>query len=207
MRQAERVDRVDLKKLIASYRAPRGRFEIVEVPPLQYLMLDGHGDPNTSTEYTAALEALYPLAYRLKFLSKRALGRDYTVMPLEGLWWADDMRAFTDARDKTQWHWTMMILQPEWIEQGHLDEVRAGVAASAADRVRLEAFDEGLCVQTLHVGPYDDEGPVLARLHDEFVPAEGLRLRGRHHEISLGDPRRTAPERLRTVLRQPVARG
>jgi hypothetical protein len=196
--------KTDFKKEIAAYSAPRGRFELVEVPSLQYLMIDGHGDPNASGEYADALGALYP-AYKLKFLSKRELDLDYVVMPLEGLWWAEDMDAFTVARDKSQWDWTMMIMVPDHLGAEHVERARAAAGdVPAIDRIRLERLEEGLCVQTLHVGSYDDEAPTLAAMHDEFLPAEGLRMTGKHHEIYLGDPRRTAPEKLRTILRQPV---
>ncbi|MBC9226889.1 hypothetical protein GL325_11165 [Aeromicrobium sp. 636] len=200
--------KLDVKKQIATYRAPRGRFEIVTVPPQTFLMVDGHGDPNSDPRYEQALGSLYPVAYALKFLSKTELDLDYVVPPLEGLWWSDDPAAFTSARDKSRWSWTMMILAPDWITDYHLDRACSSVAAKGGapllDEVRLESLDEGRCVQTLHVGPYDAEGPVLAAMHDEFIPAHGLRMTGRHHEIYLGDPRRTAPERLRTILRQPV---
>ena len=203
--------KTDLKREIPTYAARRGRFDVVTVPPLRYLMVDGHGDPNTAPAYRHALTSLYPLAYTLKFLSKNELGRDYGVVPLEALWWADDLATFTTARDKSRWDWTLMILTPDWITDEHVEAARAKVAAKGeapvVDRVRLEGLDEGLCVQTLHVGPYDDEAPVLADLHDRFVPEQGLRLVGKHHEIYLSDPRRTDPARLRTILRQPVARA
>lgn len=200
------TQKIDPKKTIPSYAAARGRFDLITVPPMRYLAVDGSGDPNSAPAYRAALETLFPVAYRLKFRSKRELARDYVVLPLEALWWADDMATFTTARDKSAWHWTTMILVPEWIPDAFVDEVRAETTAPALDLLRVESLDEGLCVQTLHVGPYDDEGAVLQRLHDEVVPERGLRVTGRHHEIYLGDPRRTAPERLRTILRQPVAR-
>lgn len=198
--------KVDFKKEIEAYRARRGRFDLVEVPPLQYLMVDGHGDPNTSAEFTAAVEALYQIAYGLKFTSKRDLGRDYTVMPLEGLWWADDQASFTSSRDKSAWHWTLMIMQPEWIDHEMFTDAVERASAKNPDvgGVRLETLDEGLCAQTLHVGSYDDEAPVLARMHDEFIPAHGLQLTGTHHEIYFSDPRRGDPEKRRTLLRQPV---
>jgi len=200
--------KADLKREITTYVAPRGRFEIVTVAPAQFLMIDGHGDPNTAPEYADALATLYPVAYGLKFLSKNEIGRDYTVMPLEALWWADDLETFTSGRDKSQWDWTVMNLIPDWLTAAHLDVVRDRVArkssAPVLDRLRLEPFAEGLCVQTLHLGPYDAEGPVLERLHHDVVPDHGLRLRGKHHEIYLSDARRTAPEKLRTILRQPV---
>ena len=203
------TDKVDFKRELDAYRAVRGRFRIVDVPELRYLMIDGHGDPNVDSGFADAAEALYPLAYRLKFASKRTLGRDYVVMPLEGLWWADDMDSFTAARDKSRWDWTLMTMVPDWITAEHVEAARAAVAgrggAPVLDAVRLEAYDEGLSVQTLHVGPYDDEGPVLDQMHHEFIPARGLRMTGKHHEIYLSDARRTAPARLRTILRQPVA--
>lgn len=200
--------KTDFKKTMPTYRAGRGRFDIVTVPPTQYLMIDGHGDPNTAVAYADALATIYPVAYRLKFLSKKDLARDYVVMPLEALWWADDMTAFTSARDKARWSWTAMNMVPDWITEDHLaqviDALAAGDGAPALDQLRLEVLDEGRAVQTLHVGPYDDEAPVLAEMHDEFIPAHQLRLAGKHHEIYLSDARRTAPERLRTILRQPV---
>ncbi len=198
---------VDLKREIPTYSARHGRFDVVEVPPLAFLMVDGHGDPNTSDAYRDALASLYPVAYALKFHSRRELGRDYGVMPLEALWWSDDMAAFTSARDTSRWDWTLMIAVPDWISTDHLAAAREAVARKGAatllDALRLERLEEGLAVQTLHVGPYDAEGPVLAAMH-EFIPAHGLRMTGRHHEVYLGDPRRAAPERLRTILRQPV---
>ncbi|WP_240036754.1 GyrI-like domain-containing protein [Leifsonia flava] len=201
--------KIDLKKQIPSYTAPRGRFEIVTVPPLQFLMIDGHGDPNTSGAYADALATLFPIAYALKFFSKRELDRDYTVMPLEALWWADDMDSFTTARDKSQWSWTLMNLVPDWITVDHLDVARQVAAkkgdAPVLDMLRMKMLDEGQVVQTLHIGSYDDEAPVLNELHSEFIPAHSLRMTGRHHEIYLSDPRRTASDKLKTILRQPVS--
>ena len=201
------TEKIDFKKTLDSYRARSGEFTIVDVPPLRYLMIDGHGDPNTSLEYTDAVEALYPLAYTLKFASK-GLGRDFTVMPLEGLWWADDPVAFTSARDKSKWDWTLMIMQPDWVAAELFEAAAAKVGAKDAPRslgaVRLESLDEGRCVQTLHLGAFDDEAPTLARMHDEFIPAQGLRMRGKHHEISFSDRRRVAPSKFRTILRQSV---
>lgn len=200
-------DKLDLKKELDSYRARSGEFRVLDVPPLSYLMIDGQGDPNTSPEYADALATLYPVAYRLKFASKEA-GSDYVVPPLEALWWADDMAAFTTARDKDRWSWTAMILTPEWIGPDQvaaaIESARAKAPAAALARLRYAVLHEGRCVQTLHVGPYDAEGPVLARMHEEFIPSNGLTMTGRHHEIYLGDPRRVAPEKLRTILRQPV---
>jgi len=203
--------KVDLKKELASYRAKHGRFDVVTVPPLRYLAIDGEGDPNTAEAYRDALQTIFPVAYGLKFLSKRVLERDYTVMPLEALWWADDLESFTSARDKSRWHWTALNLVPDWIDDEHIASARDTVArkgqAPALDRLRVETLDEGLCVQTLHIGSYDDEAPVLEAMHGTVIPESGLRMTGRHHEIYLSDARRTAPEKLRTILRQPVERA
>lgn len=202
------TEKIDLKKVLDSYRARRGEFRVLDVPERRYLMVDGEGDPNTSPAYAAALEALYPVAYTLKFASKRDLGCDYVVPPLEGLWWAHDMTAFTTRRDKTAWRWTMLLLVPEWITAAMVDDALAAVAVKTAPArladVRLETLLEGRCIQTLHVGSFDDEAPILARMHDEIIPAHGLQMTGKHHEIYLSDPRRTTPDKLRTILRQPV---
>ena len=200
----------DFRKQLDCYRARRGEVRLVEVPPLQYLMVDGHGDPNSGPEYARALQVLYPLAYALKFASRAVPGRDYVVPPLEGLWWAEDMAVFTTSRDRSAWHWTLLLMTPHWLTAEHLATARQTVAAKkpslAVELVRLEELEEGLCAQTLHVGSFDDEAPVLADLHERFIPEHGLVMTGRHHEIYLSDPRRTAPTDLRTILRQPVQR-
>ena len=200
--------KTDLKKELDSYRAKRGEFRVLDVPALRYLMVDGQGDPNTSHQYADALAALYPLAYALKFASKDELGRDYVVMPLEALWWASDMEVFTSARDKSRWEWTAMIMVPDWVTDEQWSAALARVAKkdrpASLDLVRLETLEEGRCVQTLHVGPYDAEAEVLARMHEEVIPAAGLRMSGQHHEIYLSDARRVEPAKLRTILRQPV---
>lgn len=203
--------KADFKRTLPGYSAKAGELTLLELPTMQYLMVDDAGDPNTAPEYQQALQSLYPVAYKLKFLSKNELGRDYVVPPLEGLWWAHDMAAFTLKRDKSAWLWTMMLMVPQWLNAAEVErateQVRAGKQVPPRiDDVRLEALDEGLCVQTLHIGPFDDEGPVLERMHDEFIPQNGLRMTGKHHEIYLSDVRRLAPERLKTILRQPVAR-
>lgn len=204
------MTKIDFKKTLDAYRARKGRFDLVDVPELQYLMIDGRGDPNTATEFATGIEALYPLAYGLKFASKNDLDRDYAVMPLEGLWWADDHSSFTSSRDKSLWHWTLMVMQPEWItSEMFADAVAKASAKNPAARVgevRLASLREGLCAQTLHVGTYDDEAPVLAEMHDAFIPEHDLRMTGRHHEIYFSDPRRGDPAKRRTLLRQPVTR-
>jgi hypothetical protein len=200
--------KIDFRKTLDAYRARQHEFRIVDVPPLQYLAFDGHGDPNDSDDFREAMTVLYPLAYKLKFASRLELGRDYVVMPLEGLWWSDDMANFTSARDKSTWDWTLLMMVPDWITPELFD---AAVATAAGgnplarfDRARLETLAEGRCVQTLHVGSYDDEAETLDRLHNRFIPEAGLVMTGRHHEVYLSDARRVEPARRRTILRQPV---
>jgi hypothetical protein len=202
------MTKVDFKKTLKHLYAPGKKdFELVDVPEMQFLMVDGHGDPNTAAEYQDAVEALYAVAYKIKFISKKELEKDYTVPPLEGLWWAEDMSTFV-SRAKSEWDWTMMIMTPDWISseifKRAVDEVRKAKNPAALDLVRSEEYAEGLSAQIMHIGSYDDEGPTIARLHNEFLPANELVENGKHHEIYLGDPRRTAPEKLKTVLRQPV---
>lgn len=188
------------------YAPKRDTFVEVVVPLMTYLAVEGHGDPNASEEYRHAVEALFVASYAAKFVSKNELGKDYVVLPLEGLWWAADMSAFA-ARNKASWSWRMLIRQPDWLDADLLMQAvqtaqRKGAAAGLLHRHPL---DEGRCVQTLHIGSYDDEGPILARLHDDYLPDRGLRPAGLHHEIYLSDVRRTEPAKLRTILRQPVA--
>ncbi len=203
------MSKVDFKKTLKHLYAPKKKFEIVEVPKMQFIMADGHGDPNTAQEYADVVEALYAVAYKMKFMSKKQFEKDYTVPPLEGLWWAEDMSTYL-TRDKSEWDWTMMIMTPEWITAEIFDaavaEVRKKKNPTALDKVRLERYAEGLSVQIMHIGSYDDEAPTIAALHKEFLPENGLTENGKHHEIYLSDPRRVAPEKLKTVLRQPVKR-
>ncbi len=205
------MTKIDFKKEHRHlYQPSRKGFELLEVPPMQFLMIDGRGDPNEAPEYRAAVEALYAVSYTLKFMSKKELDKDYVVPPLEGLWWADDMDAFTLGRDKSQWQWTMMIMVPEWISRDLADQAKE-VAAGKKDLpalpgLRCEYYKEGLSVQILHIGSYDDEAPTLERLHAEFMPSSGLTFNGHHHEIYLSDARRVPAEKLKTVLRQPVRR-
>ena len=199
-------DKRNLREELDCYTAtttPR----LLEVPDLEYLMLDGRGDPNTQA-FADAIATLYPVAYTLKFASKRSLGRDYVVPPLEGLWWADDMDAFTTARDKSRWHWTLLNMVPDWITadmfHAAVDQVVRKASPPLLRDVRCEPLTEGTCVQALHVGSFDDEGELLERIHQEFIPAHQLVMNGRHHEIYLSDFRRVEPARRRTILRQPV---
>ncbi len=202
------MEKVDFKKLMKAYwQPPVGKFVVVEVPTLRFIKVDGKGDPNTAAEYSAAVQWLYTMSYTLKFASK-AEGRDYGVAPLEALWWAEDMSSFT-ANDKSKWLWTAMIMQPDWIDAARfataLEKAR-GKLGEPPGSLRLETFEEGLSVQTMHIGPYSAEAPTIAMLHNEFLPANGLVETGHHHEIYISDPRRTAPDKLKTVIRQPVRR-
>jgi hypothetical protein len=201
------MSKIDFKKALKHlYRPSPKEFVVVDVPSMSFLMIDGHGDPNTAQEYQDAVEALYAVAYKLKFTSKKELGKDYVVPPLEGLWWAEDMEAFTAARDKSAWDWTMMIMQPEWITQEMVEEAVKQVEKKglpALSKLYLETYHEGLAVQILHIGSYDDEAPTIARMH-AFIDENGYEPAGKHHEIYLSDPRKVAPEKLKTVLRQPV---
>ena len=212
----------DIKKDMPGLYSPRkGVIEHVLVPQLTYVAISGKGSPD-GAEFQTAMGALYAVAYPLKFHSKKTLGRDYTVGPAEGLWWADDPAAFVSG-DTSQWQWTLLSVVPPWIHEtdfaGVLEAaIKKARAASEADRpedsgrnlvqaldhVRLLTLTEGECLQVLHIGPYSAEGEILRKMHDELMPAEGLTFNGPHHEIYLGDPRRTAPEKLRTILRQPV---
>lgn len=200
--------KIDFKKTEKYYYFPPKKFEIVTIPERQYLMIDGKGEPGGKT-YTHALETLYPVAYKIKFFSKVELKRDYVVPPLEGLWWADDMSTFI-TREKSAWQWTMMIMTPEWISQKLFQNTRAEVKEAknppSIDILRLETYDEGLSVQIMHHGSYEDETPIIADLHDRFIPENNLKETGHHHEVYISDPRRVAPEKLKTVLRQPVKR-
>lgn len=212
------MDKIDFKKTDrALYSGKQGRFDLLQIPPLRYLAIDGTGGP-FGASYADAVAALYVLSYGLKAMSKKFMSRDYVVAPLEGLWWADDMAAFA-ARQKALWHWSMMIRQPDWLDPDDIESARNAAIAKqgklkeprtnreALELVRTTALDEGTCYQTLHVGSYDDETAVLAELHNQIIPESGYRMRGRHHEIYLSDPRKVAPQKLKTILRQPVARG
>src|SRR5581483_10557832 len=193
------------------YRA-RTTPQLVEVPELSFLMIDGRGDPNSAPEYRDAVQALYTLSYTLKFALKREQGLDYHVGPLQGLWWAEDMSALGSQR-KADWKWTMMIAQTDAVTEPEVESARAEASRKkqlpGLTDMRLERFCEGLSAQILHVGPYNAEAPAIETLH-AFVHANGLTFDGRwqkHHEIYLGDPRRTAPERLKTIIRQPVSQA
>jgi hypothetical protein len=200
--------KVDLKKELKHlYRPSAKEVSVVDVPHMIFLMIDGEGDPNTSLEYAEALESLYALSYALKFKVKRTpSGVDYAVMPLEGLWWTENMREFS-IEDKDSWKWTAMILQPEeYVSEELFEEAKSEVKKkkelSAIPRMRFEAFREGVSAQIMHVGPFSAEGPTIEKVH-RCIEKRGGEPRGKHHEIYLSDFRRTKPERLKTVIRQP----
>jgi hypothetical protein len=204
------VRSLDLKRELPQLYRATAQPAFVDVPELPFLAVDGSGDPNTAAEYAEAVQALYTVAYTLRFaLERRADGVDAPVMPLEGLWWAPDPSAFRTG-DRGAWRWTMLIRQPEQVTGGDVADAVAQAQRKKGlpglDRVRLERYAEGRAAQVLHVGPYAAEGPTIERLH-RFIAEQGYRLSGKHHEIYVGDPRRSAPERLRTILRQPVAAG
>ncbi len=200
--------KIDFKKQLKHLYSPSAKEPVlVDVPEMNFLMIDGAGDPNTSQEYQEAMEALYAASFTGKFAVKKAQGVDYVVPPLEGLWWAEDMAQFSTA-DKDSWLWTALIMQPEWVTAELVADVIAQLQAKkdlpALAKMRLESYAEGLSAQIMHIGPYAEEGPTIAKLH-QFVADSGHELRGKHHEIYLSDPRRTQPEKLKTVIRQPVA--
>jgi len=203
------MDKIDFKRSLKPLYGPTKTkgIHLVDVPAMRFLMIDGHGDPNVSQDYRAAVEALYTISYALKAASKKQLERDYVVPPLEGLWWSKSMGSFK-ARKKNLWEWTMMVMVPEWVGPAMIDAVitkaRRKKTLSALDHLRVELLEEGRAAQVLHIGSYDDEGPVIAKLHEQFLPGHGLEPIGKHHEIYLSDPRKVAPERLKTILRQPV---
>jgi hypothetical protein len=202
------MEKIDFRKELKELYAPSSKeFSIVDVPAMLFVMIDGEGDPNTVKAYGDSVEALYSVSYALKFASRRELGKDYVVAPLEGLWTADDPSAFV-RRAKEEWRWTMMMRQPSWISSEMVEQAlvatRTKKSLPAMEHLRFETYEEGKSVQILHIGPYDQEGPTLLRLHQEYMPTHNFGFNGPHHEIYLGDPRKAAPSKLKTILRQPV---
>lgn len=200
------MKRLDWKKDLKLLYAPSSKeFSIIDVPTMNFIKIDGHGDPNKTPQYPLAVEALYSMSYKIKF-SLKSQGIDFAVFPLEGLWWVEDMTKF-NINEKDEWDWTMMIAQPDWVDTNIFrktcDTVSAKKEAPTISKLRFEKYHEGLAVQILYWGAYADEGPTIARMY-EFIHKNGMVTNGKHHEIYLGDPRRTAPEKLKTILRQPV---
>jgi len=198
--------KVDYKKTLKHlYNPPKGDFHVVDVPEMNFLMLDGKGDPNTSGDYQQAVEALYTISYGIKF-SLKAHGFDHVVPPLEGLWWVENMNDFTLA-NKDSWEWTMMIMQPEWVSDESVEKVRHDAIKkkklASLTKVRFGPYCEGISVQFLYTGAYENEAPTIAEMH-QYIKINGYLTNGKHHEIYLGDPRKISPEKLQTILRQPI---
>ncbi len=207
--QTKEVTKIDLRKELKQlYNPPAKEVVVIEVPDMNFLMVDGSGDPNTAQEYQDALSALYNVSYTLKFLIKKEMSIDYPVMPLEGLWWTKNMLEFSmDSKDI--WQWTSMIMQPGYVTAELVtrvcEELKQKKDLPALSKLRFERFHEGLSAQIMHIGPYMAEKPTIEKLHT-YVQAHGYEFNGKHHEIYLSDPRRAAPEKMKTVLRQPVNR-
>jgi len=203
------MPKIDYRKKLKSLYSPSATAVVqVEVPPQSYLMVDGAGDPNGSPEFSAAVEALFAVAYTIKFMVKKGpLAVDYGVMPLEGLWWADDMARFS-IHDKSHWQWTLLIMQPDLVTgelvERAMAEVRRKKAPAAIDRLRFEVLAEGACAQILHVGPFSAEGPAVEKVH-RYIESLGRRPAGKHHEIYLSDIRKAAPAKWKTIIRQPMS--
>ena len=199
---AKRDFKKELKHL---YQPSVKEFSVVEVPPMNFLMIDGHGDPNNNPDFQGGMEALYGMVYTIKFALKPQ-GIEFVVPPSEGLWWTDDMSEFSQET-KDRWDWTLMIMQPDEVTADIVEAARLELARkknpSALSKLRYERYAEGLSVQIMYFGAYADEGPTIARMHD-FIHDNGYQTNGKHHEIYLGDHRRTAPEKLKTVIRQPI---
>jgi hypothetical protein len=200
--------KVDLRKELKNLYAPSAKEVLaVNVPKMNFLMISGMGDPNTSQEYKDAVEALFSLSYAIKFMIKKEKSIDYAVMPLEGLWWVDDMTRFS-VENKNEWKWTSMIMQPEYVTKEivneALDETRKKKNLPALSKIRFEAFSEGPSAQIMHIGPFSAEGPTIEKIRN-FIKKQGYNLSGKHHEIYLSDPRKSAPEKMKTVLRQPMS--
>jgi hypothetical protein len=201
------MKKIDLKKELKSLYQPSAKaVALVDVPTMNYLMIDGEGDPNTSRAYAEAIETLFAVAYTAKFQIKRSLEIDYGVMPLESLWWADDMSAFSRG-DKSSWKWTAMIMQPSFVTAAivaaAIADVKKKKTPPAIAKVRFASLSEGTCAQTLHIGPFSEEGPTIEKVH-EFIRARGT-IVGKHHEIYLSDIRKADPAKWKTVVRQPLA--
>ena len=202
------MEKIDYKKELKHlYRSSAKKVEVVEVPKMNFLMIDGDGGPNHPT-FQNAIEVLFPLSYTLKFMIKKSdIGIDYGVLPLEGLWWADDMSSFIKDK-KDDWKWTLMIMQPELVKKEMvvkaIEEVRKKKNPVALPLVRFESFSEGKATQIMHIGPFSEEGPTVEKLH-ALIGDSGSQRIGKHHEIYLSDIRRAAPENWKTIIRQPMS--
>lgn len=201
------MQKIDFKKELKHlYKPSTKNVELVSVPKMQFLMIDGEGNPGTAQSYLEAIQAIYPVAYTIKFMIKKGeTGIDFGVLPLEGLWWADDMMAFSEGR-KDEWKWRLMIMQPEYVTtdiyKKAILEVGKKKNPIALNKIRLENFTEGKAVQIMHIGPFSEEGPNIEKLHS-YIKESGHEIDGLHHEIYLSDIRRAAPEKWKTIIRQP----
>ncbi len=200
------MDKVDLKKELKNlYKPSAKKVSIVDVPAMNFLLVDGEGAP-TSQQYSEAIEALFSVAYTLKFMVKKGKGVDFAVMPLEGLWWVDDMTKFSAVR-KDEWKWTAMIMQPKYVGADDfnlaVEQVKKKKNPPTLSKVRFESFKEGPAAQIMYMGPFSAEGPTIAKIH-VYIQNSGHTLSGKHHEIYLNNPATTAPEKLKTILRQPM---
>jgi len=202
------MEKIDFKKNMKDLYGPSPKSVVwVDVPRLNYFMIDGTGDPNTSKEYSESVETLFALSYNIKFMIKKGpIGIDYGVLPLEGLWWVDDMTKF-DVNDKSEWKWTSLMMQPEMITpeivQEAIENVKKKKDPPALSKVRFESFSEGRAAQIMHIGPFSEEGPTIQKIH-QFIRDSGHELAGKHHEIYLSDIRKADPAKWKTVIRQPI---
>ena len=201
------MGKIDLKKEMKQLYKAGKEPSLVTVPEMKFVAYDGQGDPNTSEEYQKSMEVLYGMAYTIKFMCKE-LDKDFVVMPLEGLWWTDDMSDFT-MDNKDIWKWTMMIALPDYVDKKMFEEARVKLAARKdlpnLGKGYFLKYKEGLCAQVLHIGPYDDEPPTIEKLH-KFIEDTGYKLHKKHKEVYLSSPLRTAPEKLKTIIRQPITK-
>jgi hypothetical protein len=200
--------KIDLRKELRNLYNPSAKeITIVEVPKKSFIMVDGMGDPNTSRDYSSSIETLYSLSYTIKFIFKKEKEIDYPVMPLEGLWWMEDMSKF-NMENKDSWLWTSMIMQPDFVSreiyERAYEHVKIKKNLPALSKVRFEVFDEGLASQIMHIGPYAAEASTIEKLH-KFIKDHGYKMRGKHHEIYLSDSRKSSPEKMKTVIRQPIS--
>lgn len=204
------MEKIDYKKTLKHLYQPSSKeVQIVDVPPMNFIMIDGEGDPNTAKDYQDALESLFAVSYAIKFMIKRGSTQiDYGVLPLEGLWWSDNMSDFTSG-NKDKWKWTSMIMQPEYVTveifKEAIEQVRKKKNPVAIQKLRFEKYDEGKAAQIMHIGQFSEEGPTIEKIHN-FIRDNGCKLIKKHHEIYLSDIRKTASEKLKTVIRQPIKR-
>ena len=203
------MEKIDLKKQLKAFYNPTAKeVTLIDVPKMNFIMIDGKGAPEIP-QFAGSIQALYPIAYTIKFDKKKTEETDFTVMGMEGLFWAKDMKVFMpETADRKEWQWTLMIIQPDFVTKA--DFIKAKEAAKKKkdnpyiDNVRFESFSEGKAAQIMHIGPYSAEGPNIQRLHQKIAEIGG-KLSGKHHEIYLSDPRRVAPQKMKTVIRQPYS--